>query len=111
MRVFVRGFVLALLVLVALTPARAETASSAPVTISCQRDSSSLSSSGSLTLTEHVELSRPDDVRAVLEDSDEMLRVDVEQRTTGIGLITTEPKVSPKIVRNLRAIISPPLLV
>jgi hypothetical protein len=111
MRVFLRGFVLALISLVALAPVHAQTESSEPPNISSQHDALSVSSSDSLMLTVHVELSVTHDVGAVFEDSDEMLRVDIEQRAIGIDRETIELKVLPKTVRNLRPTISPPLLV
>lgn len=111
MRVLLRGFVLALLSLVALGPVQAQTATSEPLIIRCQRDAVSVSSSNSLIPTVHVEFSLTHDVGAVFEDSDEMLRVDIERRAVGIDRITIEPKVSPTAVRNPRPIISPPLLV
>ena len=111
MRVLLRRFVLALLSLVALAPVHAQPAAGERLVVSCQRDASSVSFTDPLILTVHVELSLTDIVGAVFEDSDEMLRVDIEQRATGIDRITIEPKVSPAAVRNLRPTISPPLLV
>ena len=110
MGVRLRGFLLALLSLVALAPVHAQTAANERLIISGQRDASSVSSSDSLILTVHVGLSLTD-VGAVFEDSDEMLRVDIEQRAIGADRLTIEPKVSPAAVRNLRPTISPPLLV
>lgn len=111
MRALLRGFVLALFSLVTLAPVHAQTAASERLGLSGQRDALSVSSSDSLILTVHVELSLTDVVGAVFEDLDEMLRVDIEQRTIGADRITIEPKVSPAAVRNLRPTISPPLLV
>lgn len=112
MRVILRGFVLGLLSLLALSSVRAETAASGSLIISGQRDASGASSRDSLKLTVHVELSLAAcDAGAVFEDSDEMLRVEIAQRAIGTGHITSEPKVSLEAVRNLRPAISPPLLV
>jgi hypothetical protein len=111
MRVLLRGFVLALLSLVALGPVQARTPASEPLIITGQGDALSVSSSDSLMPTAHVELSLTCDGGAVFEDSDEMLRVDIEPRAIGIDRITIEPKVSPEAVRNLRPTVSPPLLV
>ena len=110
MRVFLRGCFLALLSLAALGPVHAQTAAFEPLAITGQGDVLSGSSSDSL-LAGHVGLSRTIDVRAVLEDSDEMLRLDIEPRAIGTDLITIERKVWPKALRNLRPAISPPLLV
>ena len=113
MRGLLRGFVLALLSLIALAalaPVHAQTRASEPLIISCQRDAVSVSPN-SLIPALCVEFSLTDNIGAVFEDSDEMLRVDIEQRAIGAHRTKIEPKVSPAAVRNPRPTVSPPLLV
>jgi hypothetical protein len=83
----------------------ARAATGEPPLLSYQRDYSDS------ILTEHVEINLADDVSVAFEDSDEMLRVDIEQRAFGLDHITIRPKVFSSAVRNLRSVISPPLLV
>ena len=64
-------------------------------------------------LTEPVEIGLPDEFGVALEDEDsiEMFRVDIQQRTFGIDRAVIGPKVASKVARNTRPNISPPLLV
>ena len=63
-------------------------------------------------LTEQVEMGLLDE-DVVLEDDDsiEMLRVDIQQRTFGIDQVVIGPKVASKAARNTRPNTSLPLLV
>jgi hypothetical protein len=61
-------------------------------------------------LTNQVEIVSSDDDIA-LEDSIEMLRVDVQQRTFGLHQVEIGPKIASKAALNTRPNISPPLLV
>ena len=61
-------------------------------------------------LTDQMEIVLSDDDVA-LEDSIEMLRVDIQQRTFGIDQVVIGPNVASKAARNTRPNISPPLLV
>jgi hypothetical protein len=62
-------------------------------------------------LTNQVEIGLPDDFGVALEDSVEMLRVDIQQCTFGIDQVVIGPKVASKAARIARPNISPPLLV
>jgi hypothetical protein len=106
-RVLLGGFVLLLLSF----GVRAQTAISEPLRISNPAAASSVRPSDSLIPTAHVEFGLAEEAGADLEDSEEMLRVEIERRAPGTDRVTLEPKVSQKAVRNLRPIISPPLLV
>lgn len=61
-------------------------------------------------ITDLVEIGQPDE-GAALEDSGEMLRVDIEQRSFGIARPRVGSKVAAKTALNTRPDISPPLLV
>jgi hypothetical protein len=76
---------------------------------SSQGDALSFNHSDSV-LTEQMEIGLPDDGVA-FEDSVEMLRVDIQQRTFGIDQVAIAPQVASKAARNTRPNISPPLLV
>lgn len=64
-------------------------------------------------LTEQMGIGQPDDFGVACEDDDsiEMLRVDIRQRTFDIDRVVIGPKVLLQAARNTRANISPPLLV
>jgi len=66
-----------------------------------------------LRLTAQLEIGLPDEFGVALEDDDsiEMLRLDIQQRTFGIDRAVTGPRVVSKAVRSTRPSISPPLLV
>jgi hypothetical protein len=105
-KLLLRGFALGFLSLLAVVPsAQTQAATSEPLIVSCQRDCSDS------MLTEHVEINLSDEVGLAFDDSDEILRVDFEERALGIDQVTIGPKVASKGVRNLRPAISPPLLV
>ena len=63
--------------------------------------------------TGRVEIGMPDEFGVALEDEDsiEMFRFDVQQRTFGVDRTVRAAKAGPKIARNTRVSISPPLLV
>lgn len=65
------------------------------------------------TLTNPVEIGRPDEFGVAFEDEDsiEMFRLDVQQRTFAVDRTMIGAKATPKITRNTRPSISPPLLV
>jgi hypothetical protein len=62
-------------------------------------------------LVDQVETGALEDFGAAFEDSGEMLRVDIHQRTFGIDQAGIGAKVVLKSVRNTHPNISPPLLV
>lgn len=66
-----------------------------------------------LALTAQLQIAPPDEFGVALEDDDsiEMLRVDIQQRTFGIDRAVTGPRVGSKAVQRTRPSISPPLLV
>jgi hypothetical protein len=66
-----------------------------------------------LMLTVPVEIGLPDEFGFAFEDDDsiEMLRVDIEQRTFGLDREVTGPRVASQTARNIRPTISSPLLV
>jgi hypothetical protein len=101
-----RGFALGFLSLLAVAPSiQTRAATSQPLIVSYQRDCSDA------MLTGHVEINLSDDVGLALEDSDEMLRVDFEERAFGNDQVASQPKVESPGARNIRPNISPPLLV
>jgi hypothetical protein len=72
-----------------------------------------LSFDGADSMLNPLESAPPEEFGVALEDDDsiEMFRVDVEQRTFGFDRGVTGPKVALKAVRNIPPSISPPLLV
>lgn len=64
-------------------------------------------------LTAPVEIGVPDEFGIALEDEDsiEMFRLDIQQRTFSIDRAVIAPKVASKVARTTRPNISPPLLV
>ena len=64
-------------------------------------------------LTGQVEIGLPDDFGVALEDEDsiEVFRLDIQQRTFGVDHAVIRPKVASKATWNTRPNISPPLLV
>ena len=78
----------------------------------CQVDSFGFNCSDSV-LTGLVETIASDEFEVAVEDQDsiEIFRVDVEQRTFGIDRVATGPEIVPTVARNTRPNISPPLLV
>jgi hypothetical protein len=66
-----------------------------------------------LFLNVHVEIGLTGEFGVALEDDDsiEMLRVDIQQRTFGIDRIVIGPGATSKNARSARPDISPPLLV
>jgi hypothetical protein len=112
-RFFLPGCALALLGWFALAPSLlAQTATSETsvhFATSIEGDAASFHGSDSV-LTEQAEIGLPDDGVA-LEDSIEMFRVDLQQRTFGIDREMSGPKVASKAARNTRPNTSPPLLV
>jgi hypothetical protein len=66
-----------------------------------------------LTLSLPVGIGLSDEFGVALEDDDsiEMLRVDIQQRTFGIDRVVIGPGVTSKAARSARPDISPPLLV
>ena len=66
-----------------------------------------------LILSLQVEIDRPDEFGVAFEDDDsrEMFRVDIEQRTFGIDRVLIGPRIAATTARNIRPSISPPLLV
>lgn len=83
---------------------------SEPLRVTCQRDSLSLTGSD-LMVTEPLKIGVPDDIGIAFEDSDELFRVDFQQRTFGMDQAMIEPKVASQAVPNRQPNISPPLLV
>ena len=79
----------------------------------CGNRCANLNSCSDLMLTVQVEIGLSDEFGVVFEDDDsiEMLRVDIEQRTFGIDREVIGPGVTWKTARNIRPSISPPLLV
>lgn len=71
------------------------------------------SSSSDLILSVQVEAGLSEEFGVALEDDDsiEMLRVNVQQRTFGLDRLGIGPRVAPKAAQSTRANISPPLLV
>lgn len=65
------------------------------------------------SVTAPIEIGMPDEFGVAIEDEDsvEMFRFDVQQRTFGGDRTVFASKVAPKIARNTRVSISPPLLV
>lgn len=102
-RLILWGFALGFLGLLAAIPSvRAQAALCQPLTVASQSAS---------MRTEHVDFSLPEDPSGALEDSIETFRIAIEQGSFGIDRLTIGPKVVPKVTRNSRPIISPPLLV
>ena len=66
-----------------------------------------------LILALQVEIGLPDEFGVALEDDDslEMLRVDIQQRTFGIDRELIGPRIAATTARSIRPSISPPLLV
>jgi hypothetical protein len=66
-----------------------------------------------LILSVQAEIGLPDEFGIALEDDDsiEMLRVDIQQRTFGIDRVGIGPRPASAGARNARPKISPPLLV
>jgi hypothetical protein len=66
-----------------------------------------------LSLSAPVEMGHSDEFGIALEDDDsiEMVRVDIEQRTFGIDRVVIGPRVCSEAARSARPDISPPLLV
>lgn len=64
-------------------------------------------------LTERTDVGLPDDFSVALEDDDsiELLRVDIEQRSFGLDEAGIGPRFVPKPARSSHPDISPPLLV
>jgi hypothetical protein len=64
-------------------------------------------------LTAQVEIGQPDEFGVALEDDDslEMLRVDIQQRTFGLDRELIGPKIAVTTARNIRPSISLPLVV
>jgi hypothetical protein len=64
-------------------------------------------------LTVHLEIALPDEFGVALEDDDslEMLRVEIEQRTFGIDQELIGPRIASTPARNIRPSVSPPLVV
>lgn len=64
-------------------------------------------------LTEPLEIGMPDEFGVALEDEDsiEMFRFDIQQRTFAVDRTMIRAKAAPKIARSTRPSISPPLLV
>lgn len=65
------------------------------------------------TLTAPVEIGVPDEFGVAFEDEDsiEMFRFDIQQRTFAVDRTMIRAKVAPQFARNTRPSISPPLLV
>jgi hypothetical protein len=65
------------------------------------------------SMTARMEIGVPVEVGAAFEDEDsvEMFRFDVQQRTFNVDRAVAAAKAAPKIARNTRLSISPPLLV
>lgn len=63
------------------------------------------------SFTASAGIALPEEFGAALEDSDEMLRADIQQRTGGPDQAMIEPKVLAKAVPARHPSISPPLLV
>ena len=113
-RLFLCGFALALLGVFTLAPsvlAQPGTGEASIVFAGSigQGGASSFHHSDSM-LTKQVEIGLPDDGVA-LEDSLEIFRVDLQERTIGIGRAESGLKIISKAARNIRSNISPPLLV
>lgn len=66
-----------------------------------------------LVLSLQVEAGLSDEFGVALEDDDslEMLRVDIQQRTFGLDQVVMGPRVASKAAQSTRTNISPPLLV
>jgi hypothetical protein len=66
-----------------------------------------------LMLTVKVEIGLPGEFGVAFEDDDslEMFRVDIEQRSFGIDQELIGPRIAATTARNIRPSISPPLLV
>jgi hypothetical protein len=97
---------LGFLSLLAVAPwVQARPATSEPLFVSAQSDCSDS------TLAERVAINLADDVSIAFEDSDEMLRVEIEQRAFGIDGVAIRPKMDSRAARIIRPNISPPLLV
>jgi hypothetical protein len=73
----------------------------------------SLGSCSDLILSAQAEIGLSDEFGVALEDDDsiEMLRVDIQQRTFGIDQVVIGPRVASRAAQSPRTNISPPLLV
>jgi hypothetical protein len=78
----------------------------------CQADTLRFNCSAS-TLANPVEIGVPDEFGVAVEDEDsiEMFRFDIQQRTFVVDRTVIRAKAAPKIARSTRLSISPPLLV
>ncbi len=72
-----------------------------------------ISDNGDLTLAMQVEVGLPNEFGVAFEDDDslEILRVDIQERFSGIDWVELGPKVASKAASHTRPNISSPLLV
>jgi hypothetical protein len=100
--------------LTASTEALANTSALTPDANPSTRAAATLGFNGSDSVaTILVDIGIPDESGVAVEDEDsiEMFRFDIQQRTFGIDRTMTGAKVAPKIARNTRPSFSSPLLV
>lgn len=116
-RLVLLGFVLGLFGVFAASPARAEVMSDSPlVVMSAAATPANVvamlgSPEGFDSVLTGVGIDVSDDFGVALEDSVELFRVDIQQRTCRMDRPVTEPKASSNPVSIGHANISPPLLV
>jgi hypothetical protein len=116
-RLVLMGFVLGLLGVFATSPARAEIASNSLVAVASEATPAAGlvanlgSPDGSDSVLTGVRIDLSDDFGVVLEDSSELLRIDIQQRTYRMNRAVIEPKACSKQASIGHANISPPLLV
>jgi hypothetical protein len=113
-RLILLGFALGLFGVFATSPARAEIATNGPVVVMSEAAMhpgvvTTLDGSGSVFTGVGIDVS--DDFGVALEDSVELFRVDIQQRTYRMDRDVIEPKASSRPVSIGHANISPPLLV
>lgn len=114
-RLILLGFVLGLFGVFAASPARAEIASDSPPVVVSEAATTNVvamlgSLEGSDSVLTGVGIDVSDDFGVTLEDSVELFRVDIQQRTYRMDRPVTEPKASSKLVSIGHSDISPPLL-
>lgn len=116
-RLILLGFVLGLFGVFSTSPARAEIASNGPVVVMSEAATPANvvamlgSPEGSDSVLTGVGIEVSDDFGVALEDSDELFRVDNQQRTYRMDRAEIEPKACSKQASIGHANISPPLLV
>jgi hypothetical protein len=114
-RSILRGALLGLLVLFAfafaLRAAEPITVSDSNSFVALHGKAVSNANPSDISFTPSPEVVLPEDFGAALEDSDDLLRADVQQRTGGPDRTMIEPKVSTRSAPASHSSISPPLLV